>query len=76
VSAVSAGAASVSPTHTGPPRLLIDTDPGVDDAIALMTALGYPGARVEAITVVAGNAGLEQTVRNARSISSQPGLIR
>jgi purine nucleosidase len=60
--------ATPSPTHTGPPRLLIDTDPGVDDAIALMMALCYPGARVEAITVVAGNAGLEQTVRNARYI--------
>lgn len=54
---------------TMPPlRLLIDTDPGVDDAIALLMALRYPGARVEAITVVAGNVGLEHTVRNARYV--------
>ena len=51
-----------------PLRLVIDTDPGVDDAIALLMALRYPGARVEAISVVAGNVGLEHTVRNARFV--------
>ena len=49
-----------------PLRLLIDTDPGVDDAIALLMALRHPAATVEAITVVAGNVGIEHTVRNAR----------
>ncbi len=49
-------------------RLVIDTDPGVDDAIALIMALRHPAAHVEAITVVAGNAGLESTVRNARYV--------
>ena len=51
-----------------PLRLLIDTDPGVDDAVALIMALRHPGARVEALTVVAGNVGLEHTVRNARYV--------
>lgn len=52
---------------TAPPlRLVIDTDPGVDDAISLLMALRHPAARVEAITVLAGNVGLENTVRNAR----------
>lgn len=51
-----------------PLRLLIDTDPGVDDAIALMMALRHPRARVEALTVVAGNVGMEHTVRNARYV--------
>lgn len=50
----------------GPLRLLIDTDPGVDDLLALLMALRHPGATVEALTVVAGNAGLEHTIRNAR----------
>jgi purine nucleosidase len=50
---------------TTPLRLLIDTDPGVDDAIALLMALRHRGARVEALTVVAGNVGIEHTVRNA-----------
>ncbi|MER3421399.1 MAG: nucleoside hydrolase, partial [Chloroflexota bacterium] len=49
-------------------RLLIDTDPGVDDAVALVMALRHPRARVEAITVVAGNVDLEHTVRNARYV--------
>lgn len=49
-----------------PLRLLIDTDPGIDDALALLMALRYPGARVEALTVVAGNVALEHCVRNAR----------
>ena len=51
-----------------PLRLLIDTDPGVDDAIALIMALRHRRARVEALTIVAGNVGLEHTVRNARYV--------
>jgi purine nucleosidase len=46
-------------------RLIIDTDPGVDDAQAIMMAVRYPGARVEALTAVAGNVGLDHTSRNA-----------
>lgn len=53
---------------TDPLRLLIDTDPGVDDAIALLMALRQPNVTVEALTVCAGNVGLEHTVRNARYI--------
>lgn len=49
-------------------RLVIDTDPGVDDALALMLAFADAGTRVEAITVVAGNVGLERTVPNACTI--------
>ncbi len=46
-------------------RLVIDTDPGVDDAQAIMIALAHSGAQVEAITTVAGNVPLEQTTANA-----------
>lgn len=46
-------------------RLLIDTDTGSDDAVALLMALRHPEVRVEAITTVAGNVGLEQATRNA-----------
>lgn len=49
-------------------RLLIDTDPGVDDGVALTMALREPVAEVEAITVVQGNAGLAHNVRNARLV--------
>ncbi|CAA9504492.1 MAG: Inosine-uridine preferring nucleoside hydrolase [uncultured Rubrobacteraceae bacterium] len=46
-------------------RLLIDTDTGSDDAVALVMALKHPGVTVEAVTVVAGNVPLEQGVQNA-----------
>lgn len=46
-------------------RILIDTDPGVDDALALMLAFSSPEARVEAVTTVAGNVSQDKTHRNA-----------
>ena len=46
-------------------RLLIDTDTGSDDAVALVMALKHPAATVEAVTVVAGNVPLEQGTQNA-----------
>lgn len=45
------------------PQLLIDTDPGVDDALAILMAAEY--AEIAALTVTAGNTGLAHTVRNA-----------
>lgn len=45
-------------------RLLIDTDPGIDDALALLLALGSPGVPVEAISTVAGNVPVEQATAN------------
>ncbi|MBK8138987.1 MAG: nucleoside hydrolase [Chloroflexi bacterium] len=44
---------------------VIDTDTATDDAVALVMALTSSDIHVEAITVVAGNVGLEQTVQNA-----------
>jgi purine nucleosidase len=46
-------------------RLVIDTDPGVDDAHAIMMACAHPGAKVEALTTVAGNVALRQATHNA-----------
>jgi len=45
-------------------RALIDTDPGIDDALALLLAWGSPEWTVDVVTVVAGNAPLEACVRN------------
>lgn len=45
--------------------LLIDTDPGVDDALALLMAFASPAHAVVGLTVAAGNVGLAHTVRNA-----------
>jgi purine nucleosidase len=55
-------------------RLVIDTDPGVDDAHALMMAFAHPGAKVEAITTVSGNVGVEQTTANACTVLDVLGI--
>jgi inosine-uridine nucleoside N-ribohydrolase len=49
----------------GPFRVIIDTDPGVDDALALLLALRSPELKIEAITPVAGNVPLDLTLPNA-----------
>ncbi len=46
-------------------RVIIDTDPGTDDAFALLLAMRSPELRIEAITAVAGNVPLELTLPNA-----------
>jgi purine nucleosidase len=45
--------------------LLIDTDPGVDDALALLMAFNDPRHTVVGLTIAAGNVGLRHTVANA-----------
>ena len=46
-------------------RVIIDTDPGTDDALALMMALNSPDLSVEGIATVGGNATLSETTENA-----------
>jgi purine nucleosidase len=50
-------------------RFIVDTDPGADDAIALMMALRHAGVQVDAITTVAGNVPVEQATANALYIA-------
>jgi len=45
--------------------VLLDCDPGVDDAIAIAVALGSPGLELVAVTTVAGNVELAATTANA-----------
>src|SRR5580700_6151175 len=57
---------SVSNAAPGKPRrIIIDTDPGIDDAMAILLALRSPELKVEAITPVSGNVPLELTLPNA-----------
>ena len=55
-------------------RILIDTDPGVDDALAILLALRSPELQIEALTTVCGNVpvtqGTENSVKNSRSSRS------
>lgn len=48
--------------------LIIDCDPGHDDAIAILLALASPEVDVLGITTVGGNSGLENTTRNALTV--------
>ncbi len=54
--------------------LLIDTDPGVDDALAILMALRHPNTEVIALTIAAGNVGLEHTVGNALKLCDVAGV--
>lgn len=54
-------------------KVIIDTDPGIDDAMAILYALGAPGIEVLAITTVAGNIGLDLTTRNAGRLAALAG---
>ncbi|MBP0616663.1 nucleoside hydrolase [Jiella mangrovi] len=49
-------------------HVIIDTDPGQDDAFAILLALASPELNVLGLTTVAGNMGLDQTTDNARRI--------
>ena len=56
-----------------PQRVIIDSDPGIDDAFAILLALNSPELRVEAITVVPGNVDGRQGLENALKIVSLAG---
>lgn len=45
-------------------KLIIDTDPGIDDCHAIMMALSRPNVQILGITIVAGNTSLENGLRN------------
>jgi purine nucleosidase len=54
-------------------KIIIDTDPGQDDAVAIMLALASPELEVVGITAVAGNVPLSLTEKNARKICELAG---
>jgi inosine-uridine nucleoside N-ribohydrolase len=60
-------------TETTPRRVIIDTDPGTDDAMAIILALNSPELKVEALTVVPGNVDGRQGLENALKIVSLAG---
>jgi inosine-uridine nucleoside N-ribohydrolase len=56
------------PAGAPPTPVIIDCDPGVDDAIALLLALRSPALDVLAVTTVAGNAGSDTVTANAAAV--------
>ncbi len=59
--------------HSEPKKVILDTDPGTDDALAMLLAFNSPELRVEAITVVAGNMTADAGLENALKIASLAG---
>ena len=51
-----------------PRRVIIDTDPGVDDALALILALQSPELYIDAITTVSGNVDVELATQNTLTV--------
>jgi inosine-uridine nucleoside N-ribohydrolase len=56
-----------------PQRVIVDTDPGIDDAMAILLALNSPELKVEALTIVPGNVDGRQGLENALKIASVAG---
>ena len=54
-------------------RLILDTDPGVDDAIAILMALAAPQAEVAGLTTVGGNVPRARATRNALALLQAAG---
>jgi inosine-uridine nucleoside N-ribohydrolase len=59
---------------TGP--MVLDCDPGLDDAVALQYALGTGRYDLKAVTAVGGNAPVEHTYRNARALVKTFGVAK
>jgi inosine-uridine nucleoside N-ribohydrolase len=54
-----------------PQKIIIDTDPGIDDAMAIHYAFAHPELEVMALTSVFGNVWVEQATRNALHLAEQ-----
>lgn len=72
ISATTFVATSAS-AQSSPQRVIIDTDPGTDDALAILLALNSPELKVEALTVVPGNVVAAQGLENALKLVSLAG---
>ena len=70
VAALSAGAVS---SQAAPRPVIIDTDPGTDDAMAILLGLNSPELDVRAFTVVGGNVPQAQALENALRLVSLAG---
>ncbi len=57
-----------------PRPIILDCDPGHDDAVALLLAHGSPDVELLAVTTVAGNQDLEKVTRNALAVARVAGL--
>jgi inosine-uridine nucleoside N-ribohydrolase len=61
-------------SNTTPRKVIFDTDPGVDDAMALYYALAHPAIDVVGITTTFGNVSVEQAATNALYLTAVAGV--
>ena len=67
-----------NPTPENPRRIILDVDPGIDDAMAVLLATQSPELQIEAITVVSGNVIVDQGAENALKLvelAGRPDII-
>jgi purine nucleosidase len=64
---------TTEPEMSATRKVIIDTDPGQDDAVAILLALASPELEILGLTVVAGNVPLRLTQKNARKICELAG---
>src|SRR2546422_5370916 len=57
-----------------PRKIILDCDPGHDDAMAILLAHGNPEIELVAITTVAGDQTLDKTSLNARRVATVAGI--
>lgn len=50
-------------------KIIMDMDPGVDDALAIIMALRSPELEILAVTAVAGNVGVDHCVKNTLRVT-------
>lgn len=62
------------PATDGPRKIILDCDPGHDDAVAILLAHGNPGIELLAVTTVVGNQTLAKVTRNALSVGTIAGI--
>jgi purine nucleosidase/pyrimidine-specific ribonucleoside hydrolase len=60
-------------SDVGPTPVVLDCDPGHDDAVAILLALGSPGVRLLGITTCFGNCAVEDATRNAQRVLALAG---
>ncbi len=58
-----------------PQKIILDCDPGIDDALAIAFAWGHPDLEIRGITTVAGNVSLDKTTANALRVCEFLGAV-
>ena len=56
-------------------KVILDTDPGIDDALAILLLAASPEVSLEAITVTHGNTSVDKCARNALQLIELAGIV-